>query len=59
MILTGSRALCITISVEPTLLEVIKRRQLEDPELQKVKNKVVMTLQADFTYDDKVLKFRG
>ncbi|GFZ19727.1 hypothetical protein Acr_28g0004320 [Actinidia rufa] len=48
-----------TMIAQPTLMEIVKRRQPEDPYLWKVYEEMLVNPKPDFTLQDRALKFQG
>ncbi|GFZ05260.1 hypothetical protein Acr_17g0008320 [Actinidia rufa] len=48
-----------TMIAQPTLIEIVKQRQPEDPYLCKVYEEMLVNPKPDFTLQDRALKFQG
>ncbi|GFS41476.1 hypothetical protein Acr_00g0074550 [Actinidia rufa] len=48
-----------TMIAQPTLIEIVKQRQPEDPYLWKVYEEMLVNPKPDFTLQDKALRFQG
>ncbi|GFZ15866.1 hypothetical protein Acr_25g0002750 [Actinidia rufa] len=48
-----------TMIAQPTLIEIVKQRQPEDPYLWKVYEEMLVNPKPDFTLQDRALKFQG
>ena len=53
----GIEGQCAMISAEPTILEKIKLRQMEDPKLNKIYDNLMTTPNTEFKMTDGVFKF--
>ena len=57
MVTRGIEALCEAIVVEPTILEEIKLKQMEDPKLKMIHNNLAMKPNLKFKMIDGAFKF--
>lgn len=57
--LVGSLACLAMVSVEPTIIEEVKTRQMEDEFLKRVIDEFVTKPRSGYTVENKVLKFEG
>ena len=54
-----TNAMLTTMIAQPTLIEIVKQRQPEDPYLWKVYEEMLVNSKPDFTLQDGALKFQG
>ncbi|XP_028122577.1 uncharacterized protein LOC114319719 [Camellia sinensis] len=59
IVLHGQNAIVAAVSAQPTFMEKIKQRQLEDEFLQKICDEMETRPKPGFTIENSVLKFQG
>ncbi|GFS36766.1 hypothetical protein Acr_00g0047920 [Actinidia rufa] len=59
MVAPDTNTMLTTMIAQPTLIEIVKRRQPEDPYLWKVYEEMLVNPKLDFTLQDKALRFQG
>ncbi|GFZ12689.1 hypothetical protein Acr_23g0010740 [Actinidia rufa] len=59
VIAPNTNMMLTTMIAQPTLMEIVKQRQLEDPYLWKVYEEMLVNPKPDFTLQDRALRFQG
>ncbi|GFZ03498.1 hypothetical protein Acr_16g0001220 [Actinidia rufa] len=59
VVASDTNTMLTTMIAQPTLVEIVKRRQPEDPYLWKVYEEMLVNPKPDFTLQDRALRFQG
>ncbi|GFS35910.1 hypothetical protein Acr_00g0042620 [Actinidia rufa] len=58
VVATDTNTMLTTMIAQPTLIEIVKQRQPEDPDLWKVYEEMLVNPKPDFTLQDRALRFQ-